>query len=258
MPKIYIDPPLSQLSTLMNLYWDLQKTRIAAANRIRMIEDSGDLSMILGEVEHLEKEIDKRLKKCAQNHPLWSYWLKNITGIGEVLAAQLIHLITGKKHTAECMEKREEYFSKKKPGEKRAPKFECDCPIMEIERFHSVSALHKYAGMHVVDGKAPRMRKGQKVNWNPKLRSVCYNVGKSFVMNRSSPYRPHYDRFKAEEKQKHPELSKGHIDARARRKTVKLFLAHLFDQWYRLKGLDPPRPYPMSVLQHENYIPPPR
>ena len=182
------------------------------------------------------------------------------------MAAQLIHLITGKKHTEECNSKREAYFAKKKPEEKRANKkqeekgakrYVCDCPIMDIERFHCVSALWKYAGMHVVDGKAPKMRRGQKVTWNPKLRSVCYNIGRSFVLNRSSPYRVHYDRFKEEERQKNPELSKGHIDARARRKTVKLFLSHLFDQWYRLKGLDPPNPYAIDIMKHKNYIPPP-
>jgi len=42
----------------------------------------------------------------------------------------------------------------------------------------------------------------------------------------------------------------------ARRKTVKLFLSHLFDQWCRLKGLEPPKPYSIDILKHEGHIPP--
>jgi hypothetical protein len=53
-------------------------------------------------------------------------------------------------------------------------------------------------------------------------------------------------------------LSPGHIDARARRYAVKLFLSHLFEEWYRRhNGSEPPKPYPIAFLQHVHYVPPP-
>lgn len=282
-----LDIPLAQLPTLVTLNWNLQRARIPLVQQINALKakgvDTTDLeATILAPLLVLEKEGEKRLKKCVHNHPLWGYWLKHINGIGEKFTAQLIYLITGKKHTEECQEKRDKYFAKKKPGEKRAKAFKCDCPVMEIERFHSVSALWKYAGMSTesycrdcgknVDEKAkscphcestnigrraPRRRRGQKVTWNPKLRSVCRNIGKSFVMNMSSQYRPHYDENKEFYNRKDPHLSDGHRDARARRKTVKLFLSHLYEMWYQVKGLEPPKTYAEEHLGHVHHIPPP-
>jgi len=282
-----LDIPLEQLPTLVTLDWNLQRARMALvqqinALRVKKVDTTYLEDRILAPLLELEEFGEMQLKKCVHNHPLWG-WLKHIGGIGEKFTAQLIYLITGKKHTEECQEKRDKYFAKKEKGEaKRARTFKCDCPVMEIERFHSVSALWKYAGMSTesyckdcgknVDDKAkscphcestnigrraPRRIKGQKVTWNPKLRSVCRNIGKSFVMNISSPYRPHYDADKEYYNLKDPHLSAGHRDARARRKTVKLFLSHLYEMWHRVKGLEPPKSYVEEKLGHVHRIPPP-
>lgn len=56
-----------------------------------------------------------------------------------------------------------------------------------------------------------------------------------------------------------PMLSPGHIDARARRYTVKLFLSHLHECWYRSEfGKEPPKPFAISQLGHAHYIEPPQ
>ncbi len=53
-------------------------------------------------------------------------------------------------------------------------------------------------------------------------------------------------------------LSPAHIDARARRYAVKLFLAHLHEVMYvDHYGTAPPLPYPIAHLQHAHYIAPP-
>jgi len=265
-----LDIPLEQLPTLVTLDWNLQRARMPLVQQIEALKAKG---------------VD----------PLWGYWLKHIGGVGEKFTAQLIYLITGKKHTLECKVKRDAYYSKKKKGEgkrgareddesdyPRGRPYVCDCPVMEIDRFHSVSALWKYAGMstesYCIDCKktlddnvkscthcgstnigrrAPKRRRGQKVTWSPKLRSVCRNIGKSFVMVTSSQYRPYYDENKEFYNRKDPHLSDGHRDARARRKTVKLFLSHLFEMWHRVKGLEPPKSYAEEKLGHVHHIPPP-
>jgi len=265
----------SILGALVNTYWDTQKTRIAMTHRLRTVEDKeGHLSAMADRLTKIEEDLAKGISFEVENHPIWQFWLKNVKGIGEILAGQLIHLITGQVHTPECKKVREAYFSKKSPRERRKyllylkkqgkypeelpPQYyQCDCPWMEIERFPTVSSLWKYAGLHVVNGKAPKRVKGQKVEWNPKLKALCWKISDSFVKQRGSPYRKFYDDFKAEEKRKHPDLGGKHIDARARRKTVKLFLAHLYDKWHELKRLEAGLPYPQAKLQHKNYIPPP-
>ena len=56
-----------------------------------------------------------------------------------------------------------------------------------------------------------------------------------------------------------PMLSPAHIDARARRYAVKLFLSHLHECWYREQfGKEPPNPFAIAIQGHAHYIPPPQ
>lgn len=56
-----------------------------------------------------------------------------------------------------------------------------------------------------------------------------------------------------------PMLSPAHIDARARRYAVKIFLSHLHECWYRQHhGEDPPKPFAIAIQGHAHYIPPPQ
>lgn len=56
-----------------------------------------------------------------------------------------------------------------------------------------------------------------------------------------------------------PMLSPGHIDARARRYAVKIFLSHLHECWFRTHfGEEPPKPFAISIQGHAHYLPPPQ
>lgn len=56
-----------------------------------------------------------------------------------------------------------------------------------------------------------------------------------------------------------PMLPPGHIQSRAKRYAVKLFLSHYFEQAYRLRwGKEPPLPYPIGVLGHAHKIAAPK
>ncbi len=53
-------------------------------------------------------------------------------------------------------------------------------------------------------------------------------------------------------------LPPAHIQARAERYAVKIFLSHLFDVWYRLeRGQEPPKPFAIGILGHAHMITPP-
>jgi hypothetical protein len=116
--------------------------------------------------------------------PVYQHYLSKIEGIGPILGANVVAL------------------------------------LYDPQRFRSVSALWHYAGYHVEEGRAPRLQKRKRVTWNPRLRVLGYKIGKSFVMC-GGGYRSRYEEYKEEYRKKHPDLSRGHIDAMARRKTVK-------------------------------------
>ena len=67
-----------------------------------------------------------------------------------------------------------------------------------LDRFATVSRLWAYLGMHVVDGAAPRRRRGKRANWSPQGRVVCHQIGVSILRVRRGRYRAAYDRKKAE------------------------------------------------------------
>lgn len=53
-------------------------------------------------------------------------------------------------------------------------------------------------------------------------------------------------------------LTSAHLDLRARRNTVKIFLYHLCAEWARREcGRELPLPYGIEILGHSGYIPPP-
>jgi hypothetical protein len=64
---------------------------------------------------------------------------------------------------------------------------------------------------------------------------------------------------KAEDGHGIPMLSPAHIDARARRYAVKIFLSHFHECWYRTHyNQEPPKPFAISILNHAHYHAPPQ
>lgn len=113
-----------------------------------------------------------------------------------------------------------------------------------------------------------RRIQGYLLDYNPDFKQLCFLVGDQFIKQRESPYRKLYDQFRLEYENR-PDLMKerderkggnskgtGHINDMARRKTVKIFLSHLWEEWRTLEGLPTPEPYSFSVLGHTDKIKP--
>jgi len=130
--------------------------------------------------------------------------------------------------------------------------------------------------------------KGMKRPFNATLKVICWKIGQSFMKlsNREDCYygRTYRDRKayeianneagilaeqaakalphfrKTTEAYKWYEkgmLPPAHIDARARRYAVKLFLSHMHGEWHeKFFGKPAPLPYPIAHLQHVHFIPP--
>jgi len=175
--------------------------------------------------EKYEKEYQKLMMDFVESEPIYTEFLSKIKGISAVLSANLI------KELGYC------------------------------ENAPYISSVWKYFGLHVVNGEAPKRKKGVKLNFNLKLRTLAWKIADSFVKQRTPFYRDIYDKEKAkqlrlmeshyaretheeiasqveEETRKYvakPPKNKKHADLRARRKMVKIFLAHY---WQACKELN--------------------
>lgn len=224
------------LRALVEDYYDIQGMRIEASNQLDAYRRSSDeidqewvdafRETVLDRLILIEKGVEQYVNNRIKDEELYVEWLKDIKGLGPILSAGLI------------------------------------CWIGDIERFDTISKLWAYIGLHVdKDGRAVRRRAGQKSNWHSRLKSHCWKIGESFVKQKAdkSGYRALYDKFRKEYdgKWKTPEdcgsvgcknkgkgkCMKGHRFAAAKRKTVKVFLAHYWQRARELKGLKVKDPF---------------
>jgi len=294
--SINSDRDLSKLSverkdsirTLVEIYYDVQDVRIRSFNRLRQVwgrieyirkfgvppEGPKELKKFLLEafpiedrkklvkeyvaacqinpsiLAQLEKQIRDHIRDEVEPLAIVRDYLRNVKGIGPILAGGLVS-----------------FFDPYK-----AP---------------HPSSFWKYAGLHVVEGEAPKRVKGAKLGFNPRARVLCWKIADSFIKQRTPLYRPYYDVVKVEEAAKfgvldpdesvHPERCPKylpclkrmegraqrtntkakacpclkHIDYRARRKMVKLFIADFWAVWRKMEGLPPSEPYSVRILGHD-------
>jgi len=110
-------------------------------------------------------------------------------------------------------------------------------------RFATFGKIVKYAGLHVShEGKAPKRAKGQRVDWNPKLRTLLFKLTEVWNKMPDSVWRAQWDAWKQIYTETRPEIleevsaggtpcGKGHIHNMARRKVQREFLRNLYGLW---------------------------
>jgi hypothetical protein len=127
-----------------------------------------------------------------------------------------------------------------------------------------------------------------RIPFNRPLKTLCWKIGDSFVKLGSREdafYARWYRQRKAEEAARNErgersglaaatlkarpnhaqaeiykagKLPDGRVDLMARRATVKLFLSHMHEVWWRLEhGTLPPAPFSVAIQGHAHYIPAP-
>lgn len=159
--------------------------------------------------------------------------------------------------------------------------------FVDISICNTAGKLWSYAGLRPTS----IAKKGEKINYNPELKKLCYLIGESFVKvsgKETALYGHLYKQKKAYYIEKNEagdyaeraadilekynykndttakaayekgRLPAGHIHAMARRWAVCMFLSHLQETYFRFEyGIDPPAPYAMAHLGHADYIAPP-
>ena len=217
----------NELRYWVDTYYDIQALRLATGNRISAIKkrkqepDSRTLTLFES-LYTIEKQTEKWIKQEIKGLPIWENYLKQVRGIGPCFAGGLISWI-------------------------------------DITKCPTVSSLWYYSGL------APQCRKvkGEKMNWNSQVKDLCWKIGNSFIKQKS-PYAKLYYEYHDRDLRKHPELEeydkskkkggKRHLQNRARRYMVKIFLQHLWLKWRELEGLPISKPYSIERLGHAEYI----
>ena len=211
------DPQKRLLLMLLRQFYLVQEHRIAFGAQVRELEkefaDSDqveELKSFFNQTSELEKRMGRYINSLVSLHPMYE-WLEGVTGIGPIISASILATV-------------------------------------DIKKARHASSLWKYAGLAVGDdGRADRRKKGEKIQYNPFLKTVCWKIGQSFIKTKSK-YRKIYDTSKVFYKKKFPKevadtetkrtfYTKAHIHNMAIRRTVKLFMAELWAEWREREGL---------------------
>jgi len=237
---------------LVDAYYMIQDNRKIANSQVLALSGSEEphdlIKWLRDQNAVLENQIKRTLDSWTDTLPS-AVWAKSITGIGPVISAGLAAHI-------------------------------------DIAKAPTVGHIWRYAGL-LWD----KWEKGEKRPWNASLKVLCWKIGESFVKfsgNKNDFYGKLYlqrktqeERYnnemkfsaQAEEKLKNFNIGKdkkayeiyksgllppGHIHARAKRWTVKLFLSHYKEvSWWLAYNEAPPKPFTISIMGHGDYIPPP-
>lgn len=211
------DPHDSSLLLWADALGDLEAMRVATENRLRSVDqvkqgadhDLARFDSIIQGMKNSEHLAVLGLNRAVRRHPLGA-WVSNNVGIGEKQAGRLL------------------------------------ASLGDLSRFPTVGHLWAYCGYHVIDGQAPRRKRGERANWSSDAKMRAFLCAESCIKKRSSPFRPVYDAGREKYRDAvHPfpcvrcgpkgkpalpgsELSAGHQHARAMRLTAKAILR---DMW---------------------------
>jgi len=200
---------------------------------------------------------------------MWTDFLKPIKGIAEVLAANLI------KNLASC----EDYQSVSALWRHFGLHVVCPTCTEKVQtetRTKIIPLLTDSSGKCPKCGKrgiGPRPKKGRDIDYNPKLRTLAWKIANSFVNQRTPCYRDIFDaektRLQNQEEypagelfslygkpytEKDTRLKPSHINNRAMRKMIKIFLQHCWVASRTFAGLDITDPYVQEKLGHVHII----
>jgi len=265
---------LAVLRQLVSSYYGIQKVRVAMGNRTtaivkeygetehtKMLKDVYDIS------EKIEKTIVKYIRSVVREFPIYTQWLKYVVGVGDVLAAGLI---AGIKTPARFsnISKLWHYCGQhvvdgEAPSRRKGAKVDWN-PFMRTlcwklgESFVKTkgfyrSAYDRFRGVEERKSEEGIIRPIDKcIGYVPKDDKVIEVVGDKPLTK---------SKIEKLKKMGYAELrvgmTKAHIHARAKRKTVKLFIAHLWHKWREIEGLPITKPYAHALLGHSDFVEPP-
>jgi len=271
---------------LVDLYYQIQDERLRASGQIRATEKSGEsndlLNHFFGRWEVLENDIKRALDRYSKKQPVCQWMRENVLGIGPVIAAGLVAHIDIKKAPTVGHIWRFAGLDPTVKWEKKSKRpwnagLKCLCykagesfiklhnkPESQYGQVYYKRLMYEWernARGELAD-QAAECKAGKTTatyNWTiGRYRGADVQELLPHLAAKEKDYKPgqfveHLTKVGDGEGTRM--LCPDHIKSRARRHTVKLFLSHLHDWWYRHEfGEAPPLPYPIAHLGHAHLI----
>ncbi|KFO67870.1 hypothetical protein ER57_08065 [Smithella sp. SCADC] len=203
------------------------------------------------------RDIEKELPQFD----IWEQWMKDIPGIGPILAAKLIIHFNYKfvsicQKCGEDLEKTEGAMICTGCGESSKDDGVLKYRLSQRD-FPTISKWWAFMGRHTVDGNMPKRAKGVVANWSTPGRTLGFHIGDQFNRQKEDhPYKAFMLSRKAKHQKNHPDWSKGHVHNAARNEAVKLFLSHFWHVSRTLAGKPVSDPYSGVIMGHTNIVKP--
>lgn len=255
---------VEDISIIDDFHTSVQKARIRLGNQIdaivrRDLRPTDRLVLLHKNIFDQEKLTNKMIKNIVGHHPVWTCFFQFIHGVAEGLAGNLIAQIKDIKRfdtitgiwaysgyiggyvEMKCSAKTPHKLIMSSDKQKK-------CPVLKDKKGKKCGK--KLELIRKVEGKAPRKKEGYHYLFNTKIKTICYKISDSFIKLKN----PHYTGFYYNEKERlaklDPKMEKWRIDLKARRKMMKIFLAHLWEAWKRLEGVEPKPPWSTAKQGH--------
>jgi len=257
-------------------------------------------TLVANSLHKLENEMESRVAVAVSKMPI-IIWLEKVYGIGPRYSGSLVATIQdiarfprisslwaycgmglvpvcmecekiafrGRERIRFCMNQADRrwriYTSSKKYQDDEAKGKAKDEETYKIEMYDKTEKqlCQHEEGQFETEMRAPQRRyfKSLLLTHNPFAKMTCWKIAGQFV-RQGKFYRLIYEQAKAKYVERDSgKLSDGHIDLRARRATVKLFLSHLWEMWRKSIGLPAGKPWLMEQqgmdFETHKYIPPP-
>ena len=263
------DEKVAYLNYSIRTYWRVTDTIAATKNALQSLP--GDHPVKFDRILHREDKeeglesvkgrISRMIEKELGNFDIWTHWMKDVPGIGPVLAAELIMLYYYRylpvcKDCMTRLEKEEGTYWCKTCEKSVKGDGNLDHEL-DYKDFPTISKWWAYMGRDIRDGAMRKRKTGEQLNWSPRGRKLGFLIGESF--NKQQPdhlYKAVLLQQKAKYEKSQPDISKGWRHNKAKNNTVKLFLAHFWTVARTLEGKEVSDPYAMVIMGHTNYIKP--
>lgn len=260
---------IAYLNYLIRTYKSLTDMIAATKNRLQSLPGDHPVKfdrIIHGEekeegLETIKGRIARLIGKELPNWPVYDQWMKNVPGIGPIIAAELIMLYYYKytpvcKNCVTVLEKIEGGMWCPECQESAKGQGTFDLQL-GTKDFSNISKWWAYMGRDIKDGAMRKRKKGTQANWSAPGRKLGFMIGESFNKQKADHlYKSVLLSEKAKYEKKYPEKTKGHRHNMAKNNTIKLFLAHFWTVARTLDGKEVTAPYAMTIMGHTGYISP--
>lgn len=258
------------ITILSRTFYAIQKQRIEAGNRIamnvrdaRLSEDEAALlnAHLNGELKEIEKSIEKDVASALKSIPIYKEWFKKVKGIGPILSGGMIGEIAdiSRFEHMSNMWSWAGYGIHNGTADRLTKGQKANWnPNMKVLGWKAGQSFVKVGGYFRQQyDQFKREEVAKNTGWSAELEPkelVGYKFGDTNITSDTVK-----GLIKTAKESGYSQLqvcrSDGHVNSRATRRAIKLFLGLTWMKWREIEGLSVSAPYAGGMMGHEIITP---